>query len=194
MQIVTIHKSKGAGYPLAFLPFICSHRTAETPCSTRRGGGQSHRARSDRRRPSLAEADRERPTAEICSCSVALTRASTPPGSGLAPVRAGAGKSEKTDLHRTAIGYLLQKGGGDAGTLATALTELAQALPGWPSVSPRSPARPRCRRRGGAGGAQVRRVPGQLERDWWISSYSGWRPRATAQQGGAGQSRLDDGW
>ena len=33
-------------------------------------------------------------------------------------------------LHRTAIGYLLQKGEeGDAGTLATALTDLAQALP-----------------------------------------------------------------
>jgi exodeoxyribonuclease V beta subunit len=46
-------------------------------------------------------------------------------------VRSGAGKSEKTDLHRTAIGYLLQKGEeGDAGTLATALTDLAQALPG----------------------------------------------------------------
>ncbi|MGX8249708.1 hypothetical protein, partial [Escherichia coli] len=47
----------------------------------------------------------------------------------LAPVRAGNGKSEKTDLHHTAIGYLLQKGEeGDADTLATALTELSQAL------------------------------------------------------------------
>ena len=31
VQIVTIHKSKGLEYPLVFLPFICSHRTAETP-------------------------------------------------------------------------------------------------------------------------------------------------------------------
>ena len=50
VQIVTIHKSKGLEYPLVFLPFICSHRAADTPCSTKRGGGQSHRARSHRRR------------------------------------------------------------------------------------------------------------------------------------------------
>ena len=132
VQIVTIHKSKGLEYPLVFLPFICSHRTAETPLY--------HEADEAGNRTildltgaegSLAEADRERLAEDLRLLYVALTRGVYATWLGLAPVRAGAGKSEKTDLHHTAIGYLLQKGEeGDAQTLATALTELAQALPG----------------------------------------------------------------
>ncbi|WP_258228719.1 hypothetical protein, partial [Aeromonas sp. HMWF015] len=73
---------------------------------------------------SLAEADRERLAEDLRLLYVALTRGVYATWLGLAPVRAGAGKSEKTDLHHTAIGYLLQKGEeGDAQTLATALTE-----------------------------------------------------------------------
>ncbi|WP_429087463.1 exodeoxyribonuclease V subunit beta [Aeromonas allosaccharophila] len=173
VQIVTIHKSKGLEYPLVFLPFICSHRTAETPLYHEAGnrtildltGADS----------SLAEADRERLAEDLRLLYVALTRGVYATWLGLAPVRAGAGKSEKTDLHHTAIGYLLQKGEeGDAQTLATALTELAQALPGVavgePSLTRPAPLPPEEEQ---LGEPQVRHFSGSLERDWWISSYSG---------------------
>ena len=108
MQIVTIHKSKGLEYPLVFLPFICSHRAADTPPVPPAGGGQSHRARSHRCR-GVPGRGRQRPRRRL-ACAL---RGPGPGGCatwlGLAPVRSGAGKSEKTDLHRTAIGYLLQR-------------------------------------------------------------------------------------
>ena len=176
VQIVTIHKSKGLEYPLVFLPFICSHRTAETPLY--------HEADEAGNRTildltgaegSLAEADKERLAEDLRLLYVALTRGVYATWLGLAPVRAGAGKSEKTDLHHTAIGYLLQKGEeGDAETLATALTELAQALPGVvvcePSLTRPAPLPPEEEQ---LGEPQVRHFTGSLERDWWISSYSG---------------------
>lgn len=176
VQIVTIHKSKGLEYPLVFLPFICSHRTAETPLyheADEAGNrtildltGADH---------SLAEADKERLAEDLRLLYVALTRGVYATWLGLAPVRSGNGKSEKTELHHTAIGYLLQKGEeGDAATLATALTELAQALPGVvvcePSLTRPAPLPPEEEQ---LGEPQVRHFTGSLERDWWISSYSG---------------------
>lgn len=176
VQIVTIHKSKGLEYPLVFLPFICSHRTAETPLY--------HEADETGNRTildltgaegSLAEADRERLAEDLRLLYVGLTRGVYATWLGLAPVRSGNGKSEKTELHHTAIGYLLQKGEeGDAETLATALTELAQALPGVvvcePSLTRPVPLPPEEEQ---LGEPQVRHFTGSLERDWWISSYSG---------------------
>ncbi|HGK7313443.1 exodeoxyribonuclease V subunit beta [Aeromonas hydrophila] len=176
VQIVTIHKSKGLEYPLVFLPFICSHRAADTPLF-HEADGAGNRTVLDLTgaEESLAEADRERLAEDLRLLYVALTRGVYATWLGLAPVRSGNGKSEKTDLHQTAIGYLLQKGEeGDATTLATALTELAQALPGVavgePSLT--RPA-PMAAEEEQLGEPQVRHFTGTLERDWWISSYSG---------------------
>lgn len=176
VQIVTIHKSKGLEYPLVFLPFICSHRSADTPLY--------HEADEEGNRTildltgaedSLAEADKERLAEDLRLLYVALTRGVYATWLGLAPVRSGNGKSEKTDLHQTAIGYLLQKGEeGDAATLATALSALAADLPGVavgePSLTRPAPLPPEEEQ---LGEPQVRRFGGTLERDWWISSYSG---------------------
>ncbi|MFA7827130.1 exodeoxyribonuclease V subunit beta [Aeromonas dhakensis] len=176
VQIVTIHKSKGLEYPLVFLPFICSHRSADTPLY--------HEADEAGNRTildltgaegSLAEADKERLAEDLRLLYVALTRGVYATWLGLAPVRSGNGKSEKTDLHQTAIGYLLQKGEeGDAATLATALSALAQDLPGVavgePSLTRPAPLPEEEEQ---LGEPQVRRFGGTLERDWWISSYSG---------------------
>ncbi|HDI1215140.1 TPA: exodeoxyribonuclease V subunit beta [Aeromonas hydrophila] len=176
VQIVTIHKSKGLEYPLVFLPFICSHRAADTPLF-HEADGAGNRTVLDLTgaEASLAEADKERLAEDLRLLYVALTRGVYATWLGLAPVRSGNGKSEQTDLHQTAIGYLLQKGEeGDATTLATALTELAQALPGVavgePSLT--RPA-PMAAEEEQLGEPQVRRFTGTLERDWWISSYSG---------------------
>ncbi|MFM4911545.1 exodeoxyribonuclease V subunit beta [Aeromonas dhakensis] len=176
VQIVTIHKSKGLEYPLVFLPFICSHRSADTPLyhEADEAGNRTILDLSGAEE-SLAEADKERLAEDLRLLYVALTRGVYATWLGLAPVRSGNGKSEKTDLHQTAIGYLLQKGEeGDAATLATALSELAQGLPGVavgePSLTRPAPLPPEEEQ---LGEPQVRRFGGTLERDWWISSYSG---------------------
>ncbi|MEL3920116.1 exodeoxyribonuclease V subunit beta [Aeromonas enteropelogenes] len=176
VQIVTIHKSKGLEYPLVFLPFICSHRSADTPLY-HEADEAGNRTILDLTgaEESLAEADKERLAEDLRLLYVALTRGVYATWLGLAPVRSGNGKSEKTDLHQTAIGYLLQKGEeGDAETLATALTELSQALPGVavgePSLTRPAPLPAEEEQ---LGEPQVRRFGGTLERDWWISSYSG---------------------
>ncbi|MGL6500306.1 exodeoxyribonuclease V subunit beta [Aeromonas dhakensis] len=176
VQIVTIHKSKGLEYPLVFLPFICSHRSADTPLY-HEADEAGNRTILDLTgaEDSLAEADKERLAEDLRLLYVALTRGVYATWLGLAPVRSGNGKSEKTDLHQTAIGYLLQKGEeGDAATLATALSALAQDLPGVavgePSLTRPAPLPPEEEQ---LGEPQVRRFGGSLERDWWISSYSG---------------------
>lgn len=176
VQIVTIHKSKGLEYPLVFLPFICSHRSADTPLY-HEADEAGNRTILDLTgaEDSLAEADKERLAEDLRLLYVALTRGVYATWLGLAPVRSGNGKSEKTDLHQTAIGYLLQKGEeGDAATLATALGALAQDLPGVavgePSLTRPAPLPAEEEQ---LGEPQVRRFGGTLERDWWISSYSG---------------------
>ncbi|GAB5992487.1 exodeoxyribonuclease V subunit beta [Aeromonas enteropelogenes] len=176
VQIVTIHKSKGLEYPLVFLPFICSHRSADTPLY-HEADEAGNRTILDLTgaEDSLAEADKERLAEDLRLLYVALTRGVYATWLGLAPVRSGNGKSEKTDLHQTAIGYLLQKGEeGDAATLATVLSVLAQDLPGVavgePSLTRPAPLPPEEEQ---LGEPQVRRFGGTLERDWWISSYSG---------------------
>lgn len=176
VQIVTIHKSKGLEYPLVFLPFICSHRSADTPLY-HEADAAGNRTILDLTgaEDSLAEADKERLAEDLRLLYVALTRGVYATWLGLAPVRSGNGKSEKTDLHQTAIGYLLQKGEeGDAATLATALGSLAQDLPGVavgePSLTRPAPLPAEEEQ---LGEPQVRRFGGTLERDWWISSYSG---------------------
>lgn len=176
VQIVTIHKSKGLEYPLVFLPFICSHRSADTPLY-HEADEAGNRTILDLTgaEESLAEADKERLAEDLRLLYVALTRGVYATWLGLAPVRSGNGKSEKTDLHQTAIGYLLQKGEeGDAATLATALSALAEDLPGVavgePSLTRPAPLPLEEEQ---LGEPQVRRFGGTLERDWWISSYSG---------------------
>ncbi|BEE00849.1 exodeoxyribonuclease V subunit beta [Aeromonas dhakensis] len=176
VQIVTIHKSKGLEYPLVFLPFICSHRSADTPLY-HEADEAGNRTILDLTgaEDSLAEADKERLAEDLRLLYVALTRGVYATWLGLAPVRSGNGKSEKTDLHQTAIGYLLQKGEeGNAATLATALSALAEDLPGVavgePSLTRPAPLPPEEEQ---LGEPQVRRFGGTLERDWWISSYSG---------------------
>ncbi|MFM9801433.1 exodeoxyribonuclease V subunit beta [Aeromonas dhakensis] len=176
VQIVTIHKSKGLEYPLVFLPFICSHRSADTPLY-HEADEAGNRTILDLTgaEDSLAEADKERLAEDLRLLYVALTRGVYATWLGLAPVRSGNGKSEKTDLHQTAIGYLLQKGEeGDAATLATALSALAADLlgvaVGEPSLTRPAPLPAEEEQ---LGEPQVRRFGGTLERDWWISSYSG---------------------
>ncbi|MHA6999722.1 exodeoxyribonuclease V subunit beta [Aeromonas schubertii] len=171
VQIVTIHKSKGLEYPLVFLPFICSHRESDTPLYHEESRTLLDLTRSAK---ALEQAERERLAEDLRLLYVALTRGVYATWLGLAPVRSGAGKSSKTDLHKTAIGYLLQRGEeGEAELMAEALAALAREVPGVvvgePSLT--RPA-PLVDEHGEASEPRVRRFGGRIERDWWVSSYS----------------------
>ena len=170
VQIVTIHKSKGLEYPLVFLPFICAYRATDTPLYHE--AGQTILDLSGE--GALVKAERERLAEDLRLLYVALTRGIYATWLGLAPLRSGSGKSEVTDLHKSAIGYLLQQGeAGDASLLAAALERLRVAQPGvvvtplpplGQAFIPTLPPRPE---------PQVREFKGKLERNWWISSYTG---------------------
>jgi exodeoxyribonuclease V beta subunit len=67
VQIVTIHKSKGLEYPLVFLPFICSHRAADTPVHEAEAGNRTVLDLTGAE-ASLAEADKSA-SPKTCGCS-----------------------------------------------------------------------------------------------------------------------------
>lgn len=174
VQIVTIHKSKGLEYPLVFLPFVCSHRSADTALYH---DSSSHQAVLDlsQSEQAMMLADQERLAEDLRLLYVALTRAIYSCWLGLAPVRSGGGESDQTDLHLSAIGYLLQRGqAGDSRRLYSSLTDFAATCQGVvisePSLTALTPlseaVSQNCT-------PQVRQFQGKLERDWWISSYTG---------------------
>jgi exodeoxyribonuclease V beta subunit len=118
---------------------------------------------------------------------VALTRGVYATWLGLAPLRAGNGKSAITDLHQTAIGYLLQQGvEGESEAMKQALDQLAASVPAVTVGAPplQRPEDPYIESTDEPGEPQVRQFAGQIERDWWVSSYS-----ALATSHGGGHER-----
>ncbi|MGL5947448.1 MAG: 3'-5' exonuclease, partial [Aeromonas sp.] len=181
VQIITIHKSKGLEYPLVFLPFVCDFRPASVALyhrddaeadTTREPLSVLDLAASE---AALAAADKERLAEDLRLLYVALTRGVYATWLGFAPLKAGRSKDAQTDLHKSAIGYLLQGGeAGDAQTLSSALANLAATLSGVNVCPPPSecPA-PWVSQAGTRSAPTVRQFSAPLERDWWVSSYSG---------------------
>ena len=105
VQIVTIHKSKGLEYPVVFLPFACNFREAQEPVYH-----DGHHSILDLSNNQLAlqHADKERIAEDLRLFYVALTRAVHTCYVGVAPIKKGSGrKCNKTDLHKSAVGWLL---------------------------------------------------------------------------------------
>ncbi len=110
VRVVTIHKSKGLEYPLVWLPFAASWRQAETALYHDR---DDYSAVLDLQKQdqSLALAEEERRAEDLRLLYVALTRSVWHCSIGLAPLFQGNRKAQgETDLHQSAIGYLLQQG------------------------------------------------------------------------------------
>ncbi|MGK2960364.1 MAG: exodeoxyribonuclease V subunit beta [Candidatus Malihini olakiniferum] len=124
VQIVTIHKSKGLEYPLVWLPFIChfypqpngiyhDRHTYQALLDVNNGEENQQLAEEER----LAE--------DLRLLYVALTRSIYHCSVGVAPLQRTRSKSKMTDMHLSALGYLLQQGQeADASTLVTALHAL----------------------------------------------------------------------
>ena len=110
VQIVTIHKSKGLQYPLVWLPFAAGFREADTALYHDR---DNFEAVLDLQADdaSLAMAEQERLAEDLRLLYVALTRSVYHCSVGVAPLFRGTRKKEgESDLHKSALGHLLQRG------------------------------------------------------------------------------------
>ena len=173
VKIVTIHKSKGLEYNMVFLPFICSHRPAESPLFHDEQSGKAILELTYDGQ-SMEQAEKERLAEDLRLLYVALTRSVHCCYLGLAPFRPGRGKSPTTDLHLAAIGYLLNKGESiEAAELSEKVAALAQAsgsihIETLPELSadmyqPPEPALQEL---------EPRAFTGNIVKNWWVTSYS----------------------
>lgn len=110
VQIVTIHKSKGLQYPLVWLPFIANFReTAQGIYHDRQTFAALLDLQGDEESQQLAE--QERLAEDLRLLYVALTRSVWHCSIGIAPLVKGNRKKEgNSDLHKSALGFLLQRG------------------------------------------------------------------------------------
>lgn len=110
VRICTIHKSKGLEYPIVCLPFACNYQEQKGALYHDR---EKFHAKLDifSRPESLRLADEERLAEDLRLLYVALTRSKFCCYVGVAPlVKGNKRKSGLTDLHKNALGYLLQQG------------------------------------------------------------------------------------
>ncbi|MFJ4348861.1 exodeoxyribonuclease V subunit beta [Pseudomonas sp. NPDC089401] len=110
VKVVTIHKSKGLEYPLVYLPFICTSKPVDgsrLPLAWHDSQGNAQLTLTPNAEQ-IALADDERLAEDLRLLYVALTRAQYACWLGVADLKRGNQKSSQ--LHRSALGYLL--GGG----------------------------------------------------------------------------------
>ncbi|WP_345828803.1 exodeoxyribonuclease V subunit beta [Erwinia sp. HDF1-3R] len=173
VKIVTIHKSKGLQYPLVWLPFVANYREAGQGIYHDR---QTFQALLDLRDDveSIELAEQERLAEDLRLLYVALTRSVWHCSVGIAPLVKGNRKKEgNSDLHLSAVGYLLQKGeAADAASLRQSLLEMENeavelVIPGHPDDEPWRP------QQAVPDALSSQSVTRQLRDEWRITSYSG---------------------
>ncbi|WP_051786001.1 exodeoxyribonuclease V subunit beta [Endozoicomonas numazuensis] len=172
VQIVTIHKSKGLEYPVVFLPFICSFREAGEPVYHDSQHTTLDLSGDDE---ALIKADEERLAEDIRLLYVALTRSVHRCYLGMAPVKSGSGrKNDQTDLHRTAIGWLLNGSDIlDSATLEQKLNNLAASHPAIDIQQIQDHQLPVFQSEPEeALQLEASEFKGSIQRDWWVTSYS----------------------
>lgn len=110
VQIMTVHKSKGLEFPLVFLPFAADFRVQKRPLFHDRdkyGAWLDLSAAKE----SLLLAEEERLAEDLRLLYVALTRSIYHCSIGIAPLYRGSRKKFGiSDLHLSALGYLVQQG------------------------------------------------------------------------------------
>nr|ELR5232967.1 exodeoxyribonuclease V subunit beta [Providencia rettgeri] len=129
VQISTIHKSKGLEYKVVWLPFASNFLPQSKGLYHDRNdyGTRLDLEDSDE---TVALADEERLAEDLRLLYVALTRAIYHCSVGIAPlIKGNRKKSGETDLHLSALGYVLQKGGaGDNSLLNSMLSEISNEI------------------------------------------------------------------
>ena len=166
VKVVTVHKSKGLEYPLVFYPYAANFRetkSSDLPLKWHDAEGhlQLQLESSDE---GVNRADHERLGEDIRKFYVALTRAQYASWVGVAPIK---------DLHKSALGYLLNGGEEIAPTeLKSHLNKLVDtcaAIRVLPAPPPTDDVFvPANAKKGG-----VARVSNTVVTEhWWIASYS----------------------
>ncbi|HIF9541736.1 TPA: exodeoxyribonuclease V subunit beta [Photobacterium damselae] len=174
VQIVTIHKSKGLEYDLVFLPFVCGYRAVDRALYHDEETQQAiFDVRGDE--ASMALAEQERLAEDLRLIYVALTRAVYGCYIGMAPVRNGMSRKDPTGLHHCAIGWLVQNGKeGGVADLTAALNLLQTNAQVMTIAEP-----PKCSSELWQADEEIpqelvaSRFQRDIERNWWITSYSG---------------------
>lgn len=173
VQIVTIHKSKGLQYPLVWLPFAAGFREADTALYHDR---ENFAAVLDLQADdeSLALAEQERLAEDLRLLYVALTRSVYHCSVGVAPLFRGTRKKEgESDVHKSAIGYLLQRGeAATAEQLAHLLDEMQSSGIDVVRVQDQSASRWQETALGDSE-LTARTVTRTLVEPWRVTSYSG---------------------
>jgi len=166
LQIVTLHACKGLEYPVVYLPFMASYRPADDAFFH---DAETLQACFDLKRgkESIQRADAERLSEDMRLLYVGLTRAQHLCVLGVADIRRGNGK--KSELAKTALGYLLDAQADKPGEAIERLEGIpgAVVLDGTKLPAAKPPA--------GAGTSttlQARQFTTAVERDWQWSSYS----------------------
>ncbi|RDL19446.1 exodeoxyribonuclease V subunit beta [Serratia fonticola] len=173
VQVITIHKSKGLEFDLVWLPFVGNFRQQQQVLYHDR---QTFKALLDlnANEESVAWAEEERLAEDLRLLYVALTRSVYHCSIGIAPLFLGTRKKQgDTDLHRSALGYLVQAGqAGDAAYLQNCLQQLATQgialslvdAPGEQSWQPQMAA---------AAELTARQFPRRMQDFWRVTSYTG---------------------
>lgn len=116
IKISTIHKSKGLEFPLTFLPFISNFHDKKTPLFHDRTSYLPYLNFNQSTSSHIQLIEEERLSEDLRLLYVAITRSIYHCAIGVAPiVQKYKKKSNIHDLHRCAVGYLIQKNvSGDA--------------------------------------------------------------------------------
>ncbi len=178
VKVVTIHKSKGLEYPLVYLPFICTSKPVDgsrLPLAWHDPEGHAHLTLTPDQEL-IERADDERLAEDLRLLYVALTRAQHACWLGVADLKRGNQKTSQ--LHRSALGYLL--GGGLALASSAQLADWLQALaarcphiacPGLPPAQQQVYRMPHAAREL----LPARKPRRAAAEHWWIASYSALR-------------------
>ncbi|MDH2378449.1 MULTISPECIES: exodeoxyribonuclease V subunit beta [Providencia] len=126
VQISTIHKSKGLEYKIVWLPFA-SNFLLQSKGLYHDRTDYAVRLDLNDSEENVALADEERLAEDLRLLYVALTRAIYHCSVGIAPlIKGNRKKSGETDLHLSALGYVIQKGqAGDSLLLNDMLAEIS---------------------------------------------------------------------
>lgn len=172
VQIVTIHKSKGLEYPLVWLPFISHFRVQDQGIYHDR---ESYQAVLDlqNHEESQTLAEEERLAEDLRLLYVALTRSIYHCSVGVAPIQRSRKKDGSSDMHQSALGYLLQRG--KEAEAATLVSELEGMVGDGVALTPLQateeqrwqPDRPELAE------LRARHIERQLRDGWRVTSYSG---------------------
>ena len=178
VKVVTIHKSKGLEYPLVYLPFICTSKPVDgqrLPLTWHDEQGNAHLTLTPDEQQ-IARADDERLAEDLRLLYVALTRAQHACWLGVADLKRG--NQKHSQLHRSALGYLL--GGGQPLAASPQLTDWLHALQAGSThiacASVPAPDEVRYLLPDDARELMPARKPRRsAAENWWIASYSALR-------------------